>query len=167
MGADGREFQKYATGELWAWYRKLRIANKAHWVTAEKFKRNGLIWGSFSVSATAVAGTSVFANLTASPNYLLQVIAGFLTFVVVVSTALQNYLDYPRRAERHRQVGIAFGNLKRWAKTKLANPPSTRKELEGFLENIRWQWNDVAQDEPSIPQKLLKKVTMDVESNSR
>lgn len=164
MADSTKEFQKYATEEVLVWFKKLRVVNRAHWETAELFKRYGFALGVVSVSVTAVAGTSVFANLTTSPIYWLQVLAGFLTFVAVVSAALQNYLDYPRRAERHRQMGILFGGVKRLAEIKLANPPSSRTELETSLREIGTKWNEVATNQPSIPQWLLEKVEKDVES---
>src|SRR5439155_18704579 len=55
-----------------------------------------------TITLSAVVGTSVFSALGQNPEQLLKLLVGILSVTAAVFAALQTFMDYPARAERHR-----------------------------------------------------------------
>jgi hypothetical protein len=65
------------------------------------------------VVLTAVVGTTIFSSLGSSPNRALVIAAGLISLLAAVLAALQTFLGFAQRAEKHRASGVAYSELKR------------------------------------------------------
>lgn len=64
------------------------------------------------VVLTAVVGTTIFASLGASPDSRLVIVAGLVSLLAAALAALQTFLGFAQRAEKHRTAAAAYGTLK-------------------------------------------------------
>jgi hypothetical protein len=65
------------------------------------------------VVLTAVVGTTIFSSLGASPDSALVIVAGLISLLAATLAALQTFLGFAERAEKHRTAAAAYSALKR------------------------------------------------------
>jgi hypothetical protein len=85
----------------------------ANFVAAENDSRRHRKVGIPSVILSAVVATAVFASLSESVNFWIKVATGFIAIVSAILTALQTFLAYSDRAEKHLAAAIRFAKVRR------------------------------------------------------
>src|SRR5437016_8205750 len=99
------------------WSDRCRISLDANYQTAVRLDFLHRWSGVTVVIINAVVGTAVFASLSKqadSPGAsLMRAGAGLVSVLAAVLTAVQTSQKFGERAERHRQAGTRFSELKR------------------------------------------------------
>src|SRR5262249_53767340 len=119
------------------WRRRANESQYAHYETAKHFSRLNYLFGVPVVIATTVVGTSIFATLQEQGVLLLRVILGLISVAAAVLAALQTFLRYAERSEKHRAAGATFGAIRRELEQMHALPEGQRGDLKTFLDSVR------------------------------
>lgn len=105
------------------WRRDARTANIAHLRATDSLSWRDFALGGLTAFLSAVVGAGVFASLQGSQAPLgVRIAAGALALAAAGMATLIPYLNYGRRAERHRQASRAYGNLVREIDQVLEGP---------------------------------------------
>jgi hypothetical protein len=138
------------------WHTGLRIFHRAHSRAATYYERKNILLGLPAVILTAIAGTTVFASLASSPEPWLKILIGIMSLAAAVLAALQTFLKYSERAERHKAAAQSYGMLRREYEemlveaAKSGSPPPP----DGFLKSFRERWDAVDKQSPNLPQGI-------------
>jgi multisubunit Na+/H+ antiporter MnhF subunit len=93
---------------LAAWYRRARESQFAHYTSDSRYALLARLLGIPSVVLSAIAGTALFATLQKdSTSFDLRLALGLISVLAGVLAALQTFLGYGERADRHRAAGSA------------------------------------------------------------
>jgi hypothetical protein len=85
----------------------------AHYRAAEADDRRNQLIGWPSVITSTIVATSIFAALNQSTEARTRIAAGFVAVLAAVLAALQTFLGYGERAEKHRMAGARYGKVRR------------------------------------------------------
>jgi hypothetical protein len=151
----------YAVELLSQWRNGLRIEHIAQHRSATRCELCGRLLGVGAIVLSAVVGTAIFASLSTSPDARLQIAAGMLSIGAAVLTALQTFLNYPERAERHRKAALAYGALRRKLEQRMSTAQS-QSEPAALLSEFREVWDAVDGNAPVVPQRLHNRVVAQV-----
>ena len=132
------------------WIFRIRRAQQAHYESATHFARLNYWLGVPAIALSAVVGTSVFAALGKETAISIKIAVGVASVTAAILMALQTFLSYSERAEKHRTVATRYGIMRREIERKLALPPAKR-ELEAYIESLQVQWDKVMK---TVPQCL-------------
>jgi hypothetical protein len=142
------------------WMRRLRRAQVAHYKAATHFERLHYWIGVPVVILSTLVGTSVFATLQKDAGTSMKVAIGTASITAAIMAALQTFLRYAERAERHRATAIKYGALKQTMELKgfLYNTPEQVKIFEDFLYSKLETWNRLNEDSPTLPKSIYDRV---------
>ena len=150
-----------STITLEQWHHGLRIFHRAHARAATMYERRSMALGLPAVILTAVAGTTVFATITSSPDPWVKVLTGVMSMAAAVLAALQTFLRYSELAERHKTASQNYGMLRReWEEMGIESASSTppAPPSAAFLKSFRERWDAVDQQSPNLPQNVYDSV---------
>lgn len=148
------------------WYRRVEWVQHGHYVAALYFDRRHWLLGGVNVVLAAAVGTSLFAALSNETNNKhILAITGGLSVVTTLVAALQTFLSYGGRADRHRVSGARYGIVGRELELMLSQPELEISKLPSIKENL----DSLAQECPHIPDvvhKILEKRNKDKQNQS-
>jgi hypothetical protein len=98
----------------------------------------------------AVAGTTVFANLSKSFSYNARVTVVVISVATAILTALQTFMNFGKRSEQHRDVSTRLGDVRRSFDIELQFPPETVAEKRAALEKLNKEIGAVTKDAPLV-----------------
>lgn len=134
------------------WYERASTVAYRHYQTAQRFSRLNFFFGIPTVVLATVVGTSVFATLQAKPDFWWQVTIGLMSIAAAILSALQSFLGYNDKAERHRASGSKYNAVGRELELWLAQPVEDLIKLESIRQRI----DALAQESPHIPASTYK-----------
>ncbi|HSD48490.1 MAG TPA: SLATT domain-containing protein [Actinomycetota bacterium] len=139
------------------WGHRAAAAQHAHYVLAARLRRSNLWLGIPTVVISAVVGTSLFATLAQEgadiPN-ALRAIVGTLSVLAAILAALQTFLRFAERSERHVVAGDWYAAIARRIDELAVMPPEQRGDPREVLDGIRKELNKASQSYPEIGEKL-------------
>ncbi|HXO39542.1 MAG TPA: SLATT domain-containing protein [Candidatus Acidoferrum sp.] len=130
------------------WYERVCVTQRAHYLSADHFKRKSYWLGVPVIGLTTVVGTSVFATIQKQPVLWQQVTAGLASVAAAILASLQTFLGYAERAEKHRVAGAKYGALGRELEVLRA---SDRAENDEILRELRKRLDALALESPNNP----------------
>ena len=139
------------------WDSDLRVICHGHYDAAVHVGRRHYTLGVPVVILTTAVGTSVFAALEKNPNSWLQILVGLASLLAAVLAALQTFLKYSERAEKHRQAGAFFGALLKELEQVRAVPPEDDPRFRKWADSFRARWDEVSKESPTIPGHIYRK----------
>jgi hypothetical protein len=141
------------------WLKGLRLAHTAHSRCAAKYERMSYWLGAPAVGFSAIVGSAVFTSLAAtdSPPLFVGIGIGLLSIAASVLAALQTFLDYPRKAQNHRQAAASYGIVRRAFEQALTEAKDD-KSVGAALNRCRPMWEKVDADAPSLIGKVHDQV---------
>jgi hypothetical protein len=144
------------SGLLAEWGRRAKAAQHAHYLLASQLRRRNLWLGIPTVIISAIVGTSLFATMSQEEALPvpLRIIVGMLSVAVAVLAALQTFLRFAERAERHVAAGDWFASIAREVEELLALSPDRRENSKDVLDRIRKEMNKASQSYPPIGEKV-------------
>lgn len=138
---------------LLEWYQRVVVTQKAHYYSADHFRRRNFMLGIPAVILSTFVGTTVFATLQKKPELAMQIAVGLASVTAALLTSLQTFLGYSERAEKHRIAGAKYGALGReleYLKTLIDIDPET-------VNNLRSKLDTLAIESPNNPIKIYRK----------
>ena len=148
------------------WLFRIRRAQQAHYESATHFARLNYWLGVPAIALSAVVGTSVFAALGKETAISIKIAVGVASVTAAILMALQTFLSYSERAEKHRTVATRYGTMRREIEKKLALPPAKR-ELEAYIESLQVQWDKCNEDCPTVPKSIWHRTKAEMKVNVR
>lgn len=139
------------------WQRALRIFHRAHSRAATLFEQRNIALGLPTVILTAIAGTTVFATIEASPAPWVKVLIGIMSLAAAVLAALQTFLRYAELAERHKAAAQKYGILRRELEEAMAHAAAATHPAPlppAFTTSFRERWAELEMQSPNLPQKI-------------
>ena len=135
------------------WYERAASTQHGHYLAALHYSRLNYWLGIPVIILTAGVGTSVFASLQQQADQpsetvtWFKVAVGLASVSATVLAALQTFLGYGDKAEKHRVAGAKYGAVGRELEglLTLRHPPMET------LEKIKLKLDALAQESVNIP----------------
>ena len=148
------------------WGRRAVAAQHAHYYLAAGLKKRNLALGIPVVIFTTVVGTSLFASMastaseSASKSFpgWARALIGSISILAAVLAAIQTFLRFAERAERHAQAADWYASIRREIEELLALPPNRRGDPRKVLDGLRKELNKAGQIYPEIGEKTWHRV---------
>jgi hypothetical protein len=109
---------------------------------------------------TAVVGTTIFATLDRSPEPQWKILAGLVSLLGAVLSALQTSFGFAQTAERHKAVGTRYRAVRRRLELfelKYSNRTDEgRDEALAELEQLNVDLTALASDSPGLPERIYQ-----------
>lgn len=134
------------------WYQRAATVAHGHYRAAMRFSKLNFFFGFPSVVLATVVGTSVFATLQAKPEVWWQVTVGMMSITAAILSALQSFLGYNDKAEKHRTAGAKYNAIGRELELWLSLPQCDLEKLDSIRKRI----DALAQESPHIPESVHK-----------
>jgi len=141
------------------WYQRAATTAHGHYRAALRYSRLHYWFGFPTVVLATVVGTSVFATLQAKPELWWQLTVGVMSIAAAILSALQSFLGYSDKAEKHRAAGAKYNAVGRQLELWLSLP----QEDEAVLESIRQRIDALAQESPHIPESVFREMPLDLD----
>src|SRR5262245_24338114 len=90
------------------WLFRIRRAQQAHYESATHFARLNYLLGVPAITLSAVVGSSVFVALAKETTISIKIAVGIASVTATILMALQTFLSYSQRAEKHRSVATRY-----------------------------------------------------------
>jgi hypothetical protein len=135
------------------WRRRAGASADAHFEQATRLARANLRFGVPVVALTTLVGTGVFASLQHQVNIGLKIAVGIASVLAAVLAALQTFLRFGERAERHRSAAELWAALRREIDEMLALHPTylaSRGDPKQYLDDLRHRMAQAAQQSPEM-----------------
>ena len=130
------------------WHLRITTAQFGHQLQAERTRGWNLLLGIPVVVATTIVGTSAFAAINNSgTNAGWKVAAGVLSIFAAVLAAVQTFLGFGDRSERHRIAATRYASIRRSIELALA-----RRDAQA-IDRIRIDMDRIGGPSPQIGQK--------------
>ncbi|KXU82111.1 hypothetical protein CI15_31505 [Paraburkholderia monticola] len=139
---------------LLKWIRRARESQMSHYDMADLLsaRERGIGW--LVTVLTAFVGTAVFASLSTPPVSIeMRIFVGLVSVAAVISAALQMFLRYAERAEKHRAAGARYGAVRRRLEAVFAGDADAREAH--YLTAIRTELDRLAEDSPNVPPRVF------------
>ncbi|MFT4066577.1 SLATT domain-containing protein [Paraburkholderia sp.] len=139
---------------LLKWIRRARESQMSHYDMADLLSTRERRMGWLVTILTAFVGTAVFASLSVPPVSIeMRIFVGLVSVAAAISAALQVFLRYAERAEKHRAAGARYGAVRRRLEAVFAGDADAR---EGhYLSTIRTELDRLAEDSPNVPPRVF------------
>ena len=156
-GRAASKWDEHAEALLKDWRQRLAAACDAHYKIASGLRRKNLWLGVPVVILSSVAGTSLFATL-ADPEARLpaafKIVIGLISLGAATLSALQTFLRFGERAEKHVVAGDWYAALRRDVDEMFALTPEERGKPKECFDRIRKEMAKVGQQSPEIGDRL-------------
>jgi len=151
------KWDEQAEALLKDWRQRLAAASDAHYKLASGLRRNNLLMGVPVVIFSSIVGTSLFATL-ADPNKSIsptfKIIIGMISLLAAILAALQTFLRFGERAEKHVVAGDWYAAVRRDVDELLALSAEERGKPKDCFDRIRKEMAKVGQQSPEIGHQL-------------
>lgn len=153
------------TGEqsalLIAWKKRAAAAQHCHYFLSTRLHRRNLWLGIPVVILSTVVGTSLFATLAdpkADIPVPIRITVGLVSVLAAVLAAIQTFLRFAERSERHAQAGDWFSAIRREIEELEAIPPERRGNPRTVLAGLRRDVNKAGQTYPQIGESVWHRI---------
>lgn len=139
------------------WFRRVRENQFIHYACGNHFSRLNYWLGVPTIALTTMVGTAVFTSLDnqAIGNY--KIIIGIISILASVLAALQTFLGYSQRAEKHRLTASGYAAIRRELELLKTSPIQDTGELTNKLESIKIHLDHLAESAQEVPGKIWQK----------
>lgn len=147
------------------WIRRARESQMSHYDMADLLSARDRQFGWLVTALTAFVGTAVFASLNAQAvSAALRIFVGLVSVAAAVSAALQTFLRYAERAEKHRAAGARYGAVRRRLEAIFAGDADARDGH--YLSAIRDELDRLAEDSPNVPPRVFYRTQRNLATDS-
>ena len=143
------------------WRRGLRIAHRAHYEAAKYYQRLHLTLGIPTLIISTLFGTSVFANLQYTDVAWVKFALAVLSLTMIALSALQTFLRYSERSERHRTAAVQLGEVRRELEQLLVFCDQHPMD-EPTMQALREKWDSIDRQAPTIPSAIYNQIEKQV-----
>lgn len=133
------------------WLKRSRESQLSHHLMAETLQERHTKLGICVIFVTAISGAT---TITVALGETAKLFLGLFTIFAAILSSLQTFLKLEERANRHRLAGAGYGNVRR--KLELANTMKP-EDIDTSLKEAEAELSKLAQESPSVSQKIFKK----------
>jgi hypothetical protein len=133
------------------WRHRARDAQYAHHETEKFFSIMHYLLGIPSIVLSTLVGTSVFYGLEKLTDPRVKLLVGVASVTAAILTALQTFLAFSDKAEKHRTYASKYGSLRGWCQQISALPREARGDARSLLDQVRTEKDRLAASAPAIP----------------
>lgn len=160
-GKMASQWDGHACALLADWRQRVAAASEAHYRLASRLRRRHLLLGIPVVIFSSIVGTSLFATLAdpkaaISPTFKIGIAS--ISLAAAILSALQTFLRFGERAEKHVIAGDWYAALRREVDQTLALPAEERGKPKECFDRIRKEMSKVGQQSPEIGDLMWKRV---------
>lgn len=133
---------------------------KKHYNARDRFAGYHWKMGVAIVILTAIMGTSVYCSLSQSEILVAQIIVSFFVVINAVLVALQTYLNFEKRALRHKVTADRYLSLMKEAKRLIAYYQDGNKTMDDIqieFERLCREAKEIQKDEPETSRRDYQK----------
>jgi len=121
-----------------------------------RFGKRNIQLGLPAIIFSTFVGTSVFASLNNEHiSEWAKIVVGLISVVAAVLTALQTFLGFSERAEKHRTTAVRYGAVGRQIEQFLQTETSAHQTTEDLVDQIREHLNRLAEESPVLPPDIV------------
>lgn len=124
-----------------------------HDLASRVYERARYVIGAPAVILSTVVGSAVFSALKAKEAPDGWVVA--LSVLAAAFSALQTFLDFPARAERHRTKGVKYKVIIRLLEQTLVDMANGSPPGENAVASFRAQFDSLEEDAPVIMPRIF------------
>ena len=152
-------FEPQSTLELVrGWLLHAHKGRDRHDTAGRKYEQKKYLIGIPALVVATIVGTSVFSALGSDDRSPVSLWVGLLSVGAAVLSALQTFLDYPSRAERHRAVGVKYKAIIRSLEHMLANNAAGLAPTDGQITEIQERLDQLEDSAPVIGPGIFDQV---------
>lgn len=134
------------------WDRDLSVICHGHYDAAGRIAKRNYQLGIPVVVLSSVVGATIFVG---HRNEWLDSALGLASLAAGVLAALQTFLKFAERAEKHREAGARYGALLKELEQAAALPPTT-ESLGSWCSSFRERWDAVSLESPTVPTSIWR-----------
>jgi hypothetical protein len=139
---------------LLKWIRRARDSQMSHYDMADLLAARERRIGWLVAVLSGFVGTAVFASLSEPPVTIeMRIFIGLVSVAAAISAALQTFLRYAERAEKHRAAGARYGAVRRRLEAVFVGDADAREAH--YLTSIRTELDRLAEDSPNVPPRMF------------
>jgi hypothetical protein len=165
---DFSKISKAKKALLEEWLLHVKTARAAHYETARYYRRWNYILGLPTIALSVVVSSAILSRLASlsivSETWAI-LLAGFLSVLVTIATALQTFFGFSGNAERHRGAGAEYGAIMRRieaAKERLDEDKDLvdiefRITLVDMIKDIEERMDRLGERAPTVPPSIFNK----------
>jgi hypothetical protein len=157
MTGTQRLFEPQSTSELLrGWLIHAHKGRDRHDLAARLYERSRYLIGVPAILVSTVVGHAVFSALSSkeAPEWWV----GALSILAAALTALQTFLDFPTRAERHRSAGVKYKGIIRSLEQTLAEHGRDLPPTEEMIDASRARFDALEDDAPVIMPRIFDRI---------
>jgi hypothetical protein len=146
---------------LRSWGRRASAAQHAHYVLSARLGRQNLLLGIPVIIFATIVGTSLFATLSQTKSSIpvgLRIGVATISLVAAILSAIQTFLRFAERSERHAQAADWYSAIHREIEEIQALPDDKRDDPHEVLDRLRKELNKLGQTYPAIGEKTWHQV---------
>jgi len=148
-------FNPKSVNELFrGWLIHVHKCRDRHDLAARRCDTLRYVVGVPTITLTAIVGTSVFSTLGHEPDLPVKLLVGLSSVAAAVLAALQTFLDYPARAERHRAAAAKYKGLIHEIEQALCDDFSPSLREPKTVDRLRDRLADLEESSPVVPQRI-------------
>ncbi|MBD3341192.1 MAG: SLATT domain-containing protein [Candidatus Lokiarchaeota archaeon] len=148
---------------LLIWLNRNRRNQIAHRQAAKHYHRRHIFLGVTVIALTTIVGTSVFTTLERQVDIRLQIVVGLISLSAAVFSALQTFLRFGERSDKHRIAAARYGSVRRKIEHIISITYENPKYQNKVLTSMREQMDQLATDSPEIPEFVWKRTHVKIE----
>jgi hypothetical protein len=158
-GPGGRRWSTEERALLADWTARVTAAQHAHYYLMTQLRRRNLMLGIPVIVLTAAVGTALFTSIanTDAASVWAKVAAGAVSALAGVLAAIQTFLKFSERAEKHAVAADWLAAVRRELETVAATPEKARGNPSDVLEGLRKEINKISQTAPGIGEALWQR----------
>jgi hypothetical protein len=157
LGSEAANDWGHAEPVLKDWLRRARESQHTHYELARHYNGLNSLFSLPVIIINTVMATSVFASLQTNVSSFWKVVFGLASVLAASIAAIQAYLRFVERSERHRRLAASYSAVRRSIEEALALPIHQRGEIRHALASVRTELDHLAQESPDIPRFIWKR----------
>ena len=124
---------------------------------AETLYSNRTVWIDIPVIclSTITGSVSVGSQSLFGDNAVAPVVIGGVVLFTSILTTISSYFAWARRAESHKQAGLAWAKLYRFLSVELALPRDERLSPTDMLKFVRTEYDQLMEKSPLLPLPVI------------
>lgn len=106
----------------------------------------------------AVVGTAVFASLGESQRIELTILVGLISVGATILAAVQTFLDFAGRAERHRVAGVRYKTIIWELEQSLTDDLPAKDRDAAWFDDLRQRMAALEEAAPVVTRRIWERV---------
>lgn len=148
------------------WVTRADIYETAHYHSSTYYEKFFLFLGASVIVLSAFIGSAEVlipsAKIADIGPEIVKASSGIISLFIAILAGLQTFLKFSQRSELHRSAGAKYGDIKRSLEEAIIHMCNAKNDSITELHHIKETFDHVANEVPTLPQHILKKVELNL-----